>query len=72
MRDVLVACGLHEAITYTMTGPQTIEQYDGTAPDIARYVQLENPIAPERSLLRRELLPELSLALAAICASGRG
>ena len=65
VRDVLVACGLHEAITYTMTGPQTIEQYDGTAPDIARYVQLENPIAPERSLLRRELLPELSLALAA-------
>jgi len=65
VRDVLVACGLTEAITYTLTGPQTIEQYDGTTPDLERYVQVENPVAPERALLRREILPELAVALAA-------
>lgn len=65
VRDVLVEAGLYEAITYSLTGPATIEALTGSPVDVSNFVQLANPIAPERSLLRRDILPELVQALVA-------
>jgi phenylalanyl-tRNA synthetase beta chain len=64
VKDTLVACGLQEAITYSLTNLETIATLNGAEPDVEQYLALENPIAPERSLLRREILPELTQALA--------
>lgn len=64
-RDTLVACGLHEAMTYSLTGPETIAALTGDEPSIADFVQVANPVAPERSLMRRDILPELVQSLAA-------
>ncbi len=65
VRDTLVACGLTEAITYSLTGPETIAAFNGAAADLDAYAQIENPNAPERALLRRDMLPELLRATAA-------
>jgi len=65
VKDTLVACGLREAITYSLTNLDTVALLSGSLPDAAEYLQLENPQAPERAFLRREILPELTQALAA-------
>ena len=65
VRDVLVASGLYEAITYSLTSMPPIATLDGTQPDPACFVALENPIAPERAYMRRDILPELVQALSA-------
>lgn len=65
VRDELVACGLYEAITYSLTSMPPIATLNGSAPDPAEFIQLENPIAPEREYMRREILPELVQALVA-------
>ncbi|HEX6287600.1 MAG TPA: phenylalanine--tRNA ligase subunit beta [Herpetosiphonaceae bacterium] len=64
VKDTLVACGLQEAITYSLTSLETVAAFQGDMPDAAAFPALENPIAPERSVLRREILPELAQALA--------
>jgi phenylalanyl-tRNA synthetase beta chain len=64
VKDTLVACGLQEVITYSLTNLETVAALNGAEPDPEQYLALENPIAPERSLLRREILPELAQALA--------
>jgi phenylalanyl-tRNA synthetase beta chain len=51
LRDLLVALGLQEVVSYRMTSPEKesrITHYDD-------YVRLTNPIAPEKSVLRRSL-----------------
>ena len=54
IRDILVTLGLQEIITYRISSPeqehllQTLEE--------GPYVQLANPITPERSTMRRSLL----------------
>lgn len=63
-RDTLVACGLTEAITYSLTGSETIMAFDGAAAKLDAYAQLENPNTPERAFLRRDILPELLRATA--------
>lgn len=63
VRDTLVACGMNEVVTYRLIGPQIITAFDGTPPDLGAFVQIENPIAPEHSIMRRELLPALAEAL---------
>jgi phenylalanyl-tRNA synthetase beta chain len=55
LRDLLVAIGLQEVVTYRMTSPEResrllVETNEG------EYVRIANPIAPERSVLRRSLL----------------
>ncbi|GAC1652088.1 MAG: phenylalanine--tRNA ligase subunit beta [Herpetosiphon sp.] len=59
VKDALVGCGLYEAITYSLTGPRTIARFQGLEPGPNAYLQLANPLTPDRALLRRELLPEL-------------
>jgi len=56
LRDLLVAIGLQEVVTYRMTSPERegrvlLDLSGGRA-----YVRIANPIAPERSVLRQSLL----------------
>jgi phenylalanyl-tRNA synthetase beta chain len=52
LRDLLVAIGLQEVITYRMTSPER----EGRVVAHSEYVRIANPIAPERSVLRQSLL----------------
>lgn len=52
LRDLLVAIGLQEVITYRMTSPER----EGRVVAHNEYVRIANPIAPERSVLRQSLI----------------
>ncbi len=52
LRDLLVAAGLQEVVTYRMTSPEREARLSASE----NYVRIANPIAPERSVLRRSLL----------------
>ena len=61
VRDVLVGCGLAEAITYSLVSIEDEGRLrpDGPAPDPAEYLRLLNPIVAERPFLRQTLLSPL-------------
>lgn len=52
LRDLLVTAGLQEVVTYRMTSPEREARLKASQ----NYVCIANPIAPERSVLRRSLL----------------
>ncbi|MCX6057095.1 MAG: phenylalanine--tRNA ligase subunit beta [Chloroflexi bacterium] len=52
LRDLLVAIGMQEVVTYRMTSPER----EGRVIAHGEYVRIANPIAPERSVLRQSLL----------------
>ncbi|MBN8655090.1 MAG: phenylalanine--tRNA ligase subunit beta [Anaerolineae bacterium] len=52
LRDLLVALGLQEVVSYRMTSPEK----EGRIAKHDEYVRLANPIAPEKSVLRRSLI----------------
>jgi phenylalanyl-tRNA synthetase beta chain len=52
LRDLLVAIGLQEVVTYRMTSPEREARLNANA----NYVRIANPIAPERSVLRKSLI----------------
>jgi len=52
LRDLLVAIGMQEVVTYRMTSPER----ESRVAIHNEYVRIANPIAPERSVLRRSLL----------------
>jgi phenylalanyl-tRNA synthetase beta chain len=52
LRDLLVAIGLQEIVSYRMT---SVEKESRVAP-YDEYVRIANPIAPEKSVLRRSLV----------------
>ncbi len=52
LRDLLVALGLQEVVTYRMTSPEREARLRSNE----NYVRIANPIAPERSVLRKSLL----------------
>jgi phenylalanyl-tRNA synthetase beta chain len=58
VRDLLVALGLQEVITYRMTTPEREKRLwlPGSPEDGAVYLKLANPITPERSYMRRSVL----------------
>jgi phenylalanyl-tRNA synthetase beta chain len=57
LRDLLVAIGLQEVVTYRMTSPEREARLLLAQSGAEReYVRIANPIAPERSVLRRSLL----------------
>jgi phenylalanyl-tRNA synthetase beta chain len=62
-RDVLVALGLQEIISYRLTTPEREAQLtpSGLPPSLplADYVELANPIAPDKTVLRHSLLTSL-------------
>ncbi len=53
LRDVLVRLGLQEVVTYRLTAPEREERL---APMSGEYVELQNPIAPDRRVMRRSIL----------------
>jgi phenylalanyl-tRNA synthetase beta chain len=60
VRDLLADQGLQEAITYSLTSAEAEAKLQPhTASAIGDRVTLLNPISPERSVMRRTLLPEL-------------
>jgi phenylalanyl-tRNA synthetase beta chain len=61
VRDQLADQGLQECVTYSLTSPEAEAKLGGMAED---HVALVNPISPERSVMRRSLVPGL-LAVAA-------
>jgi phenylalanyl-tRNA synthetase beta chain len=59
LRDLLVSIGLQEVVTYRMTSPEREARLlvgEGLRPSPTDHVRIANPIAPERSVLRRSLL----------------
>lgn len=59
LRDLLIALGLQEVVSYRMTSIEKESRLfsSGLRPDDStEYVQLANPIAPEKSVLRRSLI----------------
>jgi len=52
LRDLLVAIGLQEVVAYRMTSPEREARISANE----NHVRIANPIAPERSVLRRSLL----------------
>src|SRR5262249_39611748 len=64
VRDILADQGLQEAITYSLTSPESEAKLQPTPVRDAskmrqEYVNLLNPISPDRSVMRRMLLPGL-------------
>lgn len=60
VRDILADQGLQEAITYSFTSvEQEAKLVPGGSTESQGYVALMNPISPERSVMRRSLLPGL-------------
>ena len=62
-RDVLVALGLQEIISYRLTTPEREAQLTpaglSSSLPLADYVELANPIAPDKTVLRHSLLTSL-------------
>ena len=57
VRDLLADQGLQEAITYSLTSEEAEAKFNVETAD---HVALLNPISPERSVMRRTLLPACS------------
>lgn len=62
IRDLLVSCGLQEAITYALTMPERETPLFG---EPREYVQLKNPISTERVVMRQSVLASVLEAAAA-------
>ena len=57
IRDVLVACGLDEAINYSLTTAERHEKLGvGGNGSEAKYVTLANPMSVDRTVMRRSML----------------
>ncbi len=61
VRDILVACGLTEVITYSLTNLESVAKLDPArkAVDPAAYIRLANPLSSEREYMRRTLMNSL-------------
>ncbi len=65
VKDTLVALGLREALTYSLSSLNTVARFDGETPDPREYLHVENPLTPERTIMQRSLLPELATVFTA-------
>jgi len=59
IRDILVGCGVTEIITYAMTNMESVAKLDpnGKKPDSSAFIELVNPISPDKAFMRQSLLP---------------
>ena len=57
-QDILASLGLQEVITYRLTTPESANRLYPTNADIKtpEYVEIQNPITPERRVMRHSLL----------------
>lgn len=58
IRDVLVDLGMHETLTYTLTSPTTVNDFNLFHP-LDEDVKLMSPLGEERSVTRKSLIPSL-------------
>ena len=58
IRDVLVDLGLHETLTYTLTSPSTVNDFNLFHP-LDEQVKLMSPLGEERSVTRKSVIPSL-------------
>lgn len=58
VRDVLVDLGLHETLTYTLTSPSTVNDFNLFHP-LDEQVKLMSPLGEERSVTRKSVIPSL-------------
>ena len=66
LRDILVTLGMQEAISYRLTSPARESRLLATGPaDDRPYVQLTNPPAPDRTVMRHTILSSVLEAAAA-------
>ncbi len=63
-REVLVGAGLDELITHSLVDMDLVAAVAPSEADAALHLKLSNPNTPEKSYLRRSLLPSLGAALA--------
>lgn len=65
IKDILVASGLQEVISYRLTSPEKEKRASlpSHTPQAEQYVRLLNPIAPERSVMRQSLTASILEAL---------
>ncbi len=63
--DILVACGLQEVISYSLTTPEREVPLLGAEPQAVQYVRLLNPISSERVVMRQSMLAGVLEAAAA-------
>ncbi len=59
LRDALVDLGLQEVITYRLTAPEREARFVPHGDELPPYIELVNPIAHDRRVMRRALLPGL-------------
>jgi phenylalanyl-tRNA synthetase beta chain len=61
VRDILVGCGLTEAITYSLSNLEAFAKLDptGPQPDPKEYVRIANPLTTEREFMRQTLISSL-------------
>lgn len=58
IRDVLVDLGLHETLTYTLTSPSSVNDFN-LFHSLDQDVQLMSPLGEERSVTRKSVIPSL-------------
>lgn len=64
VREILVACGLNEAITYSFIDPEIFDLLRVEEGDPwRRFIRIANPLRKEQSVMRTSLLPGLLQAL---------
>ncbi len=58
VQDIFVSLGLQEVISYRLTSPEAEQRLypAGSQPEMPHYVEIQNPIAIEKRVLRRSLL----------------
>ncbi len=61
IRDILVGCGLTEAITYSLSNLEAFAKLDPGVeePSPADYIRISNPLTTEREYMRRTLMSSL-------------
>lgn len=64
VREVLVGCGLTELITHSLVDMELVAAMAPSEAHADHYVKLSNPNTPEKTYMRRSLLPSLGAALA--------
>ncbi|MBP8293080.1 MAG: phenylalanine--tRNA ligase subunit beta, partial [Caldilineaceae bacterium] len=57
IRDILIGCGLQDTVNYALTSPENHGKLTpGHSDATERYIELANPIAVERRVMRRTLI----------------
>jgi phenylalanyl-tRNA synthetase beta chain len=61
VRDILVGCGLTEAISYSLNNLDTFSKLEphGAEPNPEDYIRISNPLTSEREYMRRTLIASL-------------